>query len=108
MKEQPVSRRSFIQGAGASTAGLMISGLDLELDGKPLSRTVSADAAMTAGAPGVSGQGDFRFRVLRTSADLPKQAQQVLVKAHGGFAVDRRPGQGETYFFLPGAGILEI
>jgi hypothetical protein len=30
------------------------------------------------------------------------------VKAHGGFAVDRRPGKGETYFALPGAGILQI
>ncbi len=32
----------------------------------------------------------------------------MLVKAHGGFAVDRRPGKGETYFFIPGAGLLQI
>jgi hypothetical protein len=106
MKEQPVSRRRFIQ--GASTAGLMISGLDFGRDDMPLSRTASADAEISAGASGVSGNGNFRFRVLRTSADLPKEAQQVLIKAHGGFAVDRRPGKGETYFFLPGAGILQI
>jgi hypothetical protein len=106
MKELSVSRRRFIQ--GASTAGLMISGLDLGHADEPLSQAVSADASISAGASGVSGNGNFRFRVLRTSADLPKEAQQVLVKAHGGFAVDRRPGKGETYFFLPGAGILKI
>jgi hypothetical protein len=32
----------------------------------------------------------------------------VLVNAHGGFAVDRRAGKEETYFALPGAGILRI
>ncbi len=32
----------------------------------------------------------------------------MLVNAHGGFAVDRRPGKDETYFALPGAGILQI
>jgi hypothetical protein len=58
--------------------------------------------------PGISGQGNLRFRVLFTSAHLPEAAQAVLVKAHGGFAVDRRPGKGETYFALPGAGILQI
>src|SRR5206468_12317836 len=58
--------------------------------------------------PGVSGQGMMRFRVLYTSASLPEEARQVLVKAHGGFAVDRRTGRGETYFALPGAGILQI
>src|SRR5437899_4452580 len=36
------------------------------------------------------------------------EAQKVLVNAHGGFAVDRRPGHDETYFALPGAGILQI
>ena len=56
----------------------------------------------------VSGQGDLKFRVLYTSSILPAKAQEVLEKAHGGFAVDRRDGQGETYFALPGAGILRI
>jgi hypothetical protein len=32
----------------------------------------------------------------------------VLKAAHGGFAVDRRKGHGETYFALPGAGIIQI
>ena len=55
-----------------------------------------------------SGQGKMRFRVLRTSNDLPAEAQAVLKSAHGGFAVDTRRGKGETYFALKGAGILQI
>lgn len=58
--------------------------------------------------PGISGQGAMKFRVLYRSDRLPEEARTVLVKAHGGFAVDRRPGKGETYFALPGAGILKI
>ena len=54
----------------------------------------------------MTGQGALRFRVLGTSALLPEEAREVLVNAHGGFAVDHREGRGETYFFLPGAGIL--
>ncbi|MBL8236513.1 MAG: hypothetical protein JNM66_03790 [Bryobacterales bacterium] len=55
-----------------------------------------------------SGQGKLRFRVLHSSTHLPAEAQKVLKAAHGGFAVDRRKGHGETYFALPGAGILQI
>ena len=58
--------------------------------------------------PAVSGQGEMRFKVLYTSAHLPEKAKKVLVSAHGGFAVDRRQGHGETYFALPGAGIIQI
>src|SRR5690606_8630217 len=65
-------------------------------------------ASSTAAATGISGQGDMKFRVLYTSAILPAEAQRVLQDAHGGFAVDRRPGKGETYFALPGAGLLQI
>jgi hypothetical protein len=57
---------------------------------------------------GVSGTGALRFRVLLTSASLPEEARKVLVSAHGGFAVDHRPGKEETYFALPGAGILRM
>ncbi|HLW79880.1 MAG TPA: hypothetical protein VKU44_09815 [Terriglobia bacterium] len=64
--------------------------------------------ARTAPVPGISGQGKLRFRVLYTADQLPEAARKVLVNAHGGFAVDRRPGRGETYFALPGAGILSI
>jgi hypothetical protein len=61
-----------------------------------------------AAQDGASGQGKMRFRVLRTSADLPPEAQNVLKGAHGGFAVDTRPGKGEIYFALKGAGIVQI
>jgi hypothetical protein len=56
----------------------------------------------------ISGQGKLRFRVLYTADHLPAEAQKVLKAAHGGFAVDRRKGHGETYFALPGAGIIQI
>lgn len=56
----------------------------------------------------VSGQGAMRFKVRHTRDLLPARAQAVLEKAHGGFAVDRRPGRGEVYFALPGAGILVL
>ena len=56
----------------------------------------------------VSGNGTMRFRVRNTSDHLPKEARDVLTNAHGGFAVDHRPDRGETYFALPGAGILQI
>lgn len=55
-----------------------------------------------------SGQGKLRFRVMYTSNHLPAEAQAVLKGAHGGFAVDRRQGKGETYFALKGAGIIQI
>ncbi len=59
-------------------------------------------------AAAVSGTGKYRFRVLYTSAHLPEEAQKVLKAAHGGFAIDTRPGRGEVYFALPGAGIIQI
>jgi hypothetical protein len=60
------------------------------------------------GAAAISGQGKMKFRVLYTSDHLPQEAQKVLTGAHGGFAVDLRPRQGETYFALKGAGIVQI
>lgn len=69
---------------------------------------VAQTAPSTAAATGISGHGDMKFRVLYDSSILPAKAQAVLKDAHGGFAVDRRPGKGETYFALPGAGILQI
>jgi len=56
----------------------------------------------------VSGNGAMKFRVLYTSEHLPPEAQKVLTGAHGGFAIDLRPGKGETYFSLKGAGIIQI
>lgn len=71
-------------------------------------RAQAPAAKAPARVAGVSGQGKMRFRVLYTSAHLPEQARTSLQPAHGGFAVDRRPGKGETYFALAGAGILQI
>ncbi|MBI3678808.1 MAG: hypothetical protein HY235_00130 [Acidobacteria bacterium] len=70
----------------------------------------SQSTAAQSGGPGalVSGHGKMRFRVLYTSEHLPAEAQKVLTSAHGGFAIDRRPGKGETYFYLKGAGIIQI
>jgi hypothetical protein len=59
-------------------------------------------------ADGISGQGNWKFRVLYTSEHLPREVLPFLNAAHGGFAVDGRPGKGETYFALPGAGLIRI
>ncbi len=67
-----------------------------------------SDTPTTAAANATSGDGNMKFRVLYTSDHLPPEAQKVLTNAHGGFAIDRRPGKGETYFALPGAGIIQI
>lgn len=55
-----------------------------------------------------SGQGKYKFKVAYKGSHLPQEAQAVLEKAHGGFAVDRRDGRGEVYFALPGAGIIQL
>src|SRR5712691_5803423 len=67
-----------------------------------------APGTIAPGAKGASGQGALRFRVVLTAAQLPEEARKVVVSAHGGFAVDHRPGKEETYFALPGAGILRM
>ncbi len=58
--------------------------------------------------PKTTGQGEYKFKVLQTRDILPEKATEVLEKAHGGFAVDRRSGKGEIYFALPGTGIIRI
>ena len=70
--------------------------------------SLAGAGAMADKSPAVSGQGTMKFQVLYTSDHLPPEARKVLVDAHGGFAVDRRPGRDETYFALPGAGIVQI
>jgi len=79
---------------------------------KPLAQAGPAAPAppgsIAPGAKGVTGQGALRFRVALTAAQLPEEARRVVVNAHGGFAVDRRDGKGETYFALPGAGLLRL
>ena len=68
----------------------------------------ASQAAESGSTNGVSGQGKMRFRVVATSDLLPPEAQSVLKAAHGGFAVDLRPGKGETYFSLKGGGIIQL
>ena len=67
-----------------------------------------APAPTVADSHAVSGQGDYRFKVVYKGSHLPGEARDVLEKAHGGFAVDRRDGMGEVYFALPGAGIIQV
>lgn len=71
-------------------------------------RASAAAATRPQSISGVSGQGKMKFRVLHTAQHLPAEAVKVLKSAHGGFAIDRRAGKGETYFALPGAGIIQI
>ena len=55
-----------------------------------------------------SGQGALKFRVLYRRDHFPPAVVAAIDKAHGGFDVDRREGRGETYFALPGVGIIQI
>ena len=55
-----------------------------------------------------SGQGALKFKVLYTRDHFPAEVVTAIDKAHGGFDVDRREGKGETYFALPGVGIIQI
>lgn len=59
-------------------------------------------------APKVSGQAPYRFRIKTSSERIPREAWEDLGKAHGGFAVDHRPGKGEAYFGLPNTGLLRV
>ena len=59
-------------------------------------------------ASGVTGNGKLKFRAIYTTGHLPPEAQTVIKGAHGGFAIDMRPGRGEIYFALKGAGIVQI
>ncbi|MFB3924210.1 MAG: hypothetical protein ACE145_21010 [Terriglobia bacterium] len=103
----------FIARLAAACAAVFVAGTSiapLAAHNAPDHAAVSmpARAADTPPAGAVSGQGKMRFRVLMTSEGLPEDARKVLVNAHGGFAVDRRPDRGEAYFALPGAGIMRI
>lgn len=74
----------------------------------PPAGVAPATTPVAAPQTGVSGQGALRFKVLLTSDSLPEEAQKNLKGAHGGFAVDHRPGKEETYFSIKGAGLLQI
>ena len=110
MQERHMSR--VLLGAGVALLG---SGLAMAHPGghahdtKKTEPVRVADASTPAApAKGVTGEGDLQFKVLYTSADLPEGAMKGLNAAHGGFAVDRRPGKGEVYFALPTVGIIRI
>ncbi|MCA8954597.1 MAG: hypothetical protein KDC87_00905 [Planctomycetes bacterium] len=77
---------------------------------------VSAERRVVGGR---SGDGDLAFSVQVTADRLPKEVfaanphdgkrkRSILECAHGGFAYDYRPGKGEVYWHLQGAGILRI
>ena len=87
---------------------LALSGAALRAQNAPAVTTSATPAANARPLAPVSGQGRMRFKVFATSERLPEEAKRVLASAHGGFAVDERPGRGETYFALRGAGILRI
>ncbi len=83
-------------------------GRHLVLRGQATPPAPAPPGTVAPDAKGVTGQGALRFRVALTAAQLPEAAQKVVVSAHGGFAVDHRAGKGETYFALPGAGVLRL
>lgn len=111
-----MKRTHFYVGLLACLAGLFFTGIAQANSSPYAAWTTTNNNAQTFqlaqtdedAAEKTSGQGDYKFRVLYTSSHLPEAAQEHLVKAHGGFAIDRRKGKGETYFALPGAGILRI
>ena len=55
-----------------------------------------------------SGQEPFEFIYREDLRSLPDAALAHEVKLHGGFAVDKRPGHGEVYYGMPGAGVMRI
>ena len=103
-------KRCSLFAALAIAAALGSSPLEAHPGHKHLVAAVASGVQSTAPGDGdeISGQGAMRFKVLYTSDRLPEKAREVLASAHGGFAVDRRPGRGEVYFALPGAGLLRI
>lgn len=72
-------------------------------------RGVAQSTPSYSGEPsGITGNGKLKFRAIYTTSHLPPEAQAVIKGAHGGFAIDMRPGRGEIYFALKGAGIVQI
>jgi len=55
-----------------------------------------------------SGQGTFTFSHVQDLHKLPKAALPFEKALHGTFAVDKRPGQGELYYGMPGLGLLRV
>lgn len=78
------------------------------VDGHRLPENSQFVAHHETSTPNLSGQGALKFKVLYTRDHFPEEVVAAIDKAHGGFDVDRRPGKGETYFALPGVGIIQI
>jgi hypothetical protein len=55
-----------------------------------------------------SGEAPFVFVHRNDLHVLPSQVLDCEVNLHGGFAEDKRPGQGQLYYGMPGSGILRI
>lgn len=112
MKEKQIHRALLGTGLALLCAGVASAHPGHAHQEKSAAPIVVAAAADGTAAPsvvkGVTGQGDLQFKVLHTSAALPEAAMKGLNAAHGGFAVDRRPGKGEVYFALPEVGIIRI
>ena len=55
-----------------------------------------------------SGQGSFVFTHVAELRNLPPAALPFEKALHGTFAVDKRPGQGELYYGMPGLGLVRV
>lgn len=55
-----------------------------------------------------SGQSPFVFSHCDDLHTVPGKALSVEVNLHGGFAVDKRSGQGHAYYGMPGHGLVKI
>jgi hypothetical protein len=55
-----------------------------------------------------SGQEPFAFAHANQLRGLPGPAAAREEALHGMFAVDRRPGQGEVYYGMPGCGLMRV
>lgn len=55
-----------------------------------------------------TGNGKFVFVHNEDLRKVPESALAVEERLHGGFAVDKRPGEGSTYYGMPGKGLIRI
>ncbi len=55
-----------------------------------------------------SGQTPYSFALRNDLYTLPHEASTRETNLHGGFAADIRPGFGEIYYGMPGAGIMRV
>lgn len=98
----------------AQTASQAASRVDVQS-----TRVLGLQDLIEAGRAAPSAKdSEFKFEVVLRSDALPDEVREpnphdrrkrpILECAHGGFAFDPRPGHGEVYWFLQGAGILRV